>query len=120
MTLPFVEIDGLCAAQKSDDTAFFRIQSEAGRSRSWSCLAQDAAVLAKSDSLWQGQHSEAFLEDRPEPLGLLFMKRSTSVGLTWFSANFIASMDSTLTPKYSRPAECVSRIVPSPITPQEC
>ena len=52
--------------------------------------------------------------------GLIFMTRSTSKIPTWSSANLTASIDSTRTPKYSRPPECVSKIVPSPITPQEC
>jgi hypothetical protein len=80
--------------------------------------------LPKSDTVRQCQHSEAFLEDRSEPLGaslgLAFMKRATSVGLTWFSANLIASTDSTRTPKYRWPPECVSKMMLSPITPQEC
>lgn len=48
------------------------------------------------------------------------MYRSTPANPTWSSVNWAASKSFKRAPKYDRPAECVSRITPSDITPHEC
>lgn len=55
VTLPFIEIDGLCVVSPLAK----------GTTQVLSVIVS----VAPSASVWQGQHSEAFLKDRSEPLG---------------------------------------------------